>query len=753
MLGRLQSLFNRGLPADPGSALALGIDSLRHSDVKRALREFARAVAARPDDPELLQHCGRALADAGYLAEAEGYLRQALEVRRAEPGLATDLGNVVRARGDREGARRCYEQALAGAPGFVPALLNLGSMDLADGLHALALARFKQVLALDPSNAAALRHAGEATYALGDFAEAERFCREALRSGEDADGAYALACALSAQGRQEEAVAMLERSAASNAAHLPTLRLLGALALARGHHDAAVGWLERAADLAPDDAGLQSNLGLAYTRVGRTEEAVDVLQLALHHQPELAAAHVNLGLVHGERREWADAAEEFSRGTELAPEDPQAAAGLARALQQLYRLEEADVQFRRALELTPASPELWTRLGQVYRDLGRYREARSALEQALAVDPGYVYALTHLGLVALDLRDPAHGIDCFDRVLASGAGLDDEVLFNITCARLLCGDWERGWEFWGLRWRSPDAIVRPYHFPEWDGADLRGKTLLVYAEQGLGDEIMFASCYGELLPRVRHLVIECSPKLEKLFRRSFPEASVFACAQADPAGWLEAAPRIDVQAACGTVASQLRGSRASFPEHSGYLRPDEKRVAHWRDRLAALGPGVKIGISWRGGTNRTRTRLRSMALADWLPIFELGGADFVSLQYQPDAAAELDALARERGIRVHHWQEAIDDYDETAALAAAVDVIVTVCTAIVHLGGALGRPVRVMVPASPEWRYGLLDDRMPWYPSVRLLRQRQAARWDDIVTATRLALADEFPRLRIARAK
>ena len=628
---------------------------------------------------------------------------------------------------------------------FAPALLNLGLLDLAERSFDAALARFRRVLDADPANTAALRHSGEVACATRDFAAAERLFRSALAAGEDAEAAHGLARALGGQGKGGEAEAVLERTAARHPDHLDTLQSLGVLALNRGDAAAAVGWLERAADLAPDNAALQSNLGLAYAAAGRHDDAIEtLLELALHYDSNLVAAHVNLGVACAEGKRWTKAVDAFGSAVVLAPDHIQAVAGLARALQQLYRLEEAEAHFKRALELAPASAELWARLGQVYRDLGRYGDARAAFERALNVDPKYLHAVTHLGLVALDERDPEHAMACFDRVLASGIGLDDEALWNITCARLLCGDWARAWEFYEYRWKSPDTVPRPFHFPVWAGGDIGGKTLLVYAEQGLGDEIMFASCYHELQHQAGRLVIDCSQKLEKLYRRSFPGASVYGRNQTDAPDWLATAPRIDVQAACGTAASHLRRSRASFPVHQGYLRADPERVAYWRERLAALGSGPKIGFSWRGGTTRTRARLRSVALADWRPVLEIGGAAFVSLQYHHDAADELGAFMRETGIGIHHWQEAIDDYDETAALSSALDMVVSVCTAIVHLGGALGRPVRVLVPASPEWRYGLADKGMPWYPTVQLFRQGRPDDWRDAIGRLRDALVAEL---------
>jgi len=172
-----------------------------------------------------------------------------------------------------------------------------------------------------------------------------------------------------------------------------------------------------------------------------------------------------------------------------------------------------------------------------------------------------------------------------------------------------------------------------------------------------------------------------------------------------------------------------------FPQHTGYLKADPERVTKWRKKLAELGPGMKVGISWRGGTHNTRSPLRSIALERWDAIFSIPGVCFVNLQYTGEAESEINALAEMRGNRVAYWPEAIADYEETAALVSALDLTLSVCTAVVHLAGALGRPVWVMAPYSPEWRYGRSGDTMPWYPTARILRQERFGEWDTVLEA------------------
>jgi hypothetical protein len=196
----------------------------------------------------------------------------------------------------------------------------------------------------------------------------------------------------------------------------------------------------------------------------------------------------------------------------------------------------------------------------------------------------------------------------------------------------------------------------------------------------------------------------------------------------------------------GSLPLYFRGDASAFPKHGGYLKADSSRISAWRDRLAALGGAYTVGVSWQGGTYATRLPLRSIPLDDWLPLLTVPGIRFVSLQYTPEAQAALHALGERHGVHVEHWPEAIGDYDETAALVSALDLTVSVCTSVSHLAGALGRPVWVLVPSNPEWRYGHAGETMLWYPSARLFRQVQARDWTRVIEDVERGLRRQIAR-------
>ena len=454
-------------------------------------------------------------------------------------------------------------------------------------------------------------------------------------------------------------------------------------------------------------AGVWYNLALALLQRGAVADAAVSLDEALALEPSFADAlrtYVPLAPRHPEL--WDRLVSHADRVLRAAPAHALAlqVLGFARLKRDLDATGAADA-FDRAIRAGGDGADLYGNMGIALQDLGRIPEALAAYDRALALEP----------------HNPVHR-------------------WHRSLALLLAGRFEEGWPDYELRFISEDAPKRPLTLPRWDGQTLPGGAVLVTAEQGLGDEIMFASCIPDLLTLGARCVIECHPKLERLFRRSFPQASVRPGTPLEVPGWLAEFPELRGYIPAGSLPLRFRRSLTEFPPHRGYLKADPARVSVWRSRLEALGPGPKVGLSWRGGTAKTRSKLRSPDAEHLVDLLREPGIEWVSLQY--DATEdEARALSAAAGAKVHHWPEAIADYDDTAALLCALDLTVSVCTALIHLGGALGRPVGVMAPFSPEWRYGLYWDVMPWYPSVRILRQKSPYGWPEVIGRVKNELA------------
>lgn len=493
--------------------------------------------------------------------------------------------------------------------------------------------------------------------------------------------------------------------------------------------------LELALVARPDDADLNCRMGLVRLGEGDPVQALDYFHLALHYAPDMftaCAAKVRAQNALGKSSEAADAYRDFLRSNP----------GHAGAARELAVWHYARGEYAPAMELLrpltqrrPPDRDACNLLGLILgREFGQFDEAERLLRQALEPDPAWSAALCNLGWILLENGDHAQGLTLLDAALLRNPD-DHETRLVRSYMNLKRGDFKSGWRDYEARHLSSFALRPSFDFPPWDGAE-SANTLLIYGEQGFGDQIMFASCFEEAIARAGRCIIDCDRRLVALFRRSFPEAMIEASAPAgQQSAWSARAHGVDCQIPMGSLPRLWRNRREDFPQHAGYLRAAPERVAYWRARLDELGPGPKIGLSWRGGVAATRRHLRSLALGEFLPLLRLP-ARFVSLQYG-DCGDDLNLLRREHGVILPHWQDAIDDYDETAALVCALDLVISVCTAVIHLAGALGKPVWVLVPAVAEWRYLDRGEKLPWYPSAQLFRQAETGRWQDVITRVR----------------
>jgi tetratricopeptide (TPR) repeat protein len=545
----------------------------------------------------------------------------------------------------------------------------------------------------------------------------------------------------------------------------------------RGDYDAARRSFEQAVALDPDHAGAHRWLALMLVRDQAYAAAIMHLEHALARDPKIPDGWVDLGVLYYIQRDLLKAAVCLRTALESDPDAVVAHTNLGVVLREAGRPEEALLHMRRAHELAPREEGAVKNLVLTLIEADRCEEALSAASGAFTLDPGSYETNLALGFAHYKLHEPAQALQYYDvagRIRSDDAELyynrglalqdlgrlseafeDYEraiarqpkyplALFHRALARLLTGDFERGWNDYEARRMSVhDFPQRGSALPQWDGLTLAGRTLLVHSEQGLGDEIMFASILPQVMAAAGHCIAECDPRLLALFRRSFPGATIYPAARDRHVPDEIVSRKVDVEVAAGSLPRFLRRRLEDFPLHEGYLKADPERVAYYRERLSQLGPGPKIGISWSGGVRKTRRPLRSIPLERWLPILKVPAARFVSLQYTPEAATQAAEFQERHGVAIEHWQEAIDDYDETAALVTALDLVVSVCTSVIHLGGALGRPVWVMAPRVPEWRYGFAGDRMPWYPSVKIYRQRAFGEWEPVISS----VAAELGRL------
>lgn len=502
----------------------------------------------------------------------------------------------------------------------------------------------------------------------------------------------------------------------------------------QGEFRESLEWAERALIDHRNPAEVHYQLGETLFLLKNIQGALDSLNTALALDENHAKAWLRYGDILAKQEKYNAALESYRTALPLCDESQKNITQLqiAQTLHALQRWPEATLAFREIVKDDPDNSTAWTALGHLELIQENDSNALSAYISAQSIHkkketPIPLSVSLHLAMCYQYCGQWNEALLLY-RSLHNKYPTDSKVRWYLSQCELALGHWEQGWANYNSRFMAGASVWRPMPFPIWNGENVIDKTLLVLADQGLGDEIMFASCISDAQKYVGHLILECEPRLEKIFSRSFPTISIVGSARERDARWLANLPQPDYQISAGDLPRLFRQQSTKFPNHQGYLKADPDRILYWQNRLAKLGTGYKIGISWRGGLSLTRQRTRSTNPEEWKDILSIPECHFINLQYGDcqEEHAEFHKLAPGR---MHEFPEVIPDYDETAALVMALDMVITVCTSIVHLGGALGKPVWVLVPYAPGWRYQADGDTMPWYPSVRLFRQPTMGDW------------------------
>ncbi|MSQ52623.1 MAG: tetratricopeptide repeat protein [Betaproteobacteria bacterium] len=514
----------------------------------------------------------------------------------------------------------------------------------------------------------------------------------------------------------------------------PDNRLMGDTTVdsLKGHAPEVRAEIESALSRDPANANLNCQLGELLLDSGDAEQALDLFNLALHYQFDCYPACRGKVLALERLGRGSEAIAVIEAFLDTCPEHADAGLHAAEFYYRAGNHEAAVGVLEPLLQRDPANRDAANVLGLILgREYGEFGRAGELLRSALAADPDWLPALVNLGWTLLEQGRYQEGYACIDRALML-APHDAEARLVRACMKLKQGEFSDGWRDYSSRHQSRFATPSAHCFPQWRGEPLDEKTLLIHAEQGIGDQIMFASCFAQVIALAKRTIIECNPKLVSLFRRSFPEASIYESPREGTNSSLpESTGKIDYQIAMGELPGMFRNHWEDFPPHKGYLLADPEKVLHWLGRLKELGEGFNLGVSWRGGMSATRKHLRSIELGQMVALLR-PPLRAVSLQYGPVDSA-LEQLRAQHGKALLHWQDAIEDYDQTAALVCALDGVLSVCTAVVHLSGALGRPVWVLAPVVTEWRYLDKGERMPWYPSVRIIRQEKIGDWSGAI--------------------
>jgi len=576
---------------------------------------------------------------------------------------------------------------------------------------------------------AAALQLGIAAHQVGRLAEAESYYRQAL----------------SGQRQQSDA-----------------LHLIGVVFLQTGRVAQGVELIQRAIGLNADNAEYFSNLGTGLRHLGKLKEAAEAYRRAVGLNPNFATAFYDYGNVLVALGQPDEALGCYTRTIGLDPFHAGAHEQRAKVLQAMERYGEALASFNESLAIKPDNAEALCRRSTVLFALKRFDEALASVEQAKRVDPTYVEAFNICG-------STLHRLDRFDEALANFAhalSLDSrrpEVLLNRSAThdelhrfeeaaldldaaltinpayaeahwndglhRLLLGDYDSGWQKNEWRWKCPALRLRDpgYSEPLWLGEEsVAGKTVLLHSDQGLGDAIHFARYATMVAGQGARVVLHVDPPLKDVLQAV---EGVAQCLGKD-----EPLPAFDMHCPLSSLPLAFGTRVETIPARGPYLRPALDR-ARWEERLAGTRT-PRVGLVWSGNPNHANDHRRSIEFAQFAPLLDLP-MTFVSLQKDIRPG---DHLALVGHSQVLDLGREVENFTDTAALLSCLDVLISVDTSVVHLAGALGLPVWVMLAYTPDWRWLLDRQDSPWYPSARLFRQDAARDWSVVIGQVKDAL-------------
>lgn len=572
--------------------------------------------------------------------------------------------------------------------------------------------------------------AGLAHHQAGRLADAEAIYRDILAvEPQHAEALHLLGVLAHQVGQNEAAVALIEAAIAVDGTNRRYHNNLGTAYRMLNRLDEAAASYRRALALYPDFAEALGNLGIVLAEQGDHAGAKACYRRALALQPGFAEAHYNLGNSLRARHQTAAAIDAYRTALAIEPNFPDALGNLGALLFDAGDLGAAAECYRRSLALRPANPQTHNNLGNVLVAQDRLPEAIDSYRRAIALDPAYVAAHVNLGNALQEKGDLAQAKRSYGEALALDAA-NAQAEWGLALIALLEGDFASGWARHEARHRVPGfGPPRSLAQPQWRGEPLDGATILLHAEQGLGDTVQFVRYVPLVAARGGRVVLEVPPELKTLLGAMPGAMTVVAEGEPlPPFQWH--CPLMSLPLAFGTEL-------ASIPADIPYLAADPAKQAAWQARLPA--GSLKVGLAWAGRPQHKRDRWRSLALARLAPLGAVPGVAFVSLQKGPAAA---EARTPPAGLALDDPTADLVDFADTAALVAALDLVIAVDTSVAHLAGALGKPVWVLLPEMPDWRWLLGRADSPWYPTARLFRQPSRGAWEPVVQVVADALRE-----------
>jgi tetratricopeptide (TPR) repeat protein len=665
----------------------------------------------------------------GRLQEAEAIYVQILNAQPNHPETLHLMGVMALQIGRFDMSVDFINRAIAVNPNDGRYFSNLGQALSATGRIDDAIAAYQRALTLMPNLPEAYNNLGNALQDKGQYEQAAQAYQEGLRQRSDfVEARNNLGNALKHLGQLEAAIESYRHALSIRPEFPDAWSNLGTALLDKGLVDESIEAHRRAVELRPDSPDVHNNLAQALQRKGQLTEAIDSCRRSIALSNDFVHAYLNLGSILVEAGQIDEAIVACRRALVLQPNLAEAHNNLGNAFRAKRLHDEAIASYQNAIALRPDYADVLANLGRILDTTGRYEEAIETCRRAIAIKPDHADAYSDMATALIHVGRLKEGIVAYQQAVAIRPG-SPLVHYNLGLALLQNGDFRQGWPECEWRWQVKEIDLPQPRFiqPKWDGSELNGQKILLYAEQGFGDTIQFARFARLVTQRGGRVILACQPELSRLLRGMERVEQIVESAAA--------LPEFDFQHALMSLPLIFDTTIQTVPAET-YLRADPELSAQWRERMGPDDGRMKIGLTWFGRPTHPNDQQRSIPPELLTPLAQVPGARWFNLQKPASPGPEIDMI---------DLMPQVQDFADTAAIIDHLDLVITVDTSVAHVAGAMGKPVWLMLPFMPDWRWLLGRDDSPWYRSMRLFRQPAIGDWQAVVQEVTHALAGKTP--------
>lgn len=683
-------------PSSLGGLLEAAVLHHQHGRFEQAKKIYDELIQAYPMHPDAWHLLGVLALQAKQYAKSQELITKAIELSPQTAQYHYNLAMSYQAQQHWDKAIEAFKQARVLQPDYYDAIYQMGITEALRGHFEAAVSWFQQAAKLKDQPLDALFQLAQAYRQLGEFHKSiEIFIQLLAIKSDSVEILLNLGYTQKLAGDLAEAIHSYDQALSLAPKEPMIYNMRGVVLVDQGEVGAAIKDYQYALKLKPDFAEVYNNLGIALFEMGKSEEGLEAFGRALQLQKEMIQPYINLATAYEKLNNFAAALSYYDQAIKLEPRNSELYFFKGVSLYKAQQFDAAIENFNAILSGQLSNPNYLTARGAAFYELAQFVQARQDYESALALDPGHATANT-----------------------------------NLAFLELLHGDLLEGFARYEWRWLRPDCLgKRPqFQVPEWTGqVPLTDKTLLIFTEQGFGDTLQMLRYLEKAQALASKLILQVDKTLVKLLKHNLP-------AKVQVVSLQESLPHFDYFCSLQSLPFRFMTSLESIPAKQSYLASNLQRHSYWELQLG-VKKQKRIGLVWHTHSIHPVDAKRCISLDQLLQVLAPSHSYFC---LQKEISAEDKAMLATSSIK--QFCEKLTDFSETAALCDCMDLIITIDTSVAHLAGALGKPVWLLLPLVPDWRWLLEREDSPWYPSLRLFRQQQRGEWSSVLAAVKLQL-------------